>query len=597
MRSSGLSSTGRTSGLEWHPRSKSLTDRESWHTLAQATVPTACHRIVFVARSLRSNSCTLLAAVNRLAQRVLPALLALSVTAACAGDEPAASDGHLRARDAGPRDATTLAKWKSVFVDLPGALASVWGTSEKDVWLAGSDAHDGLGPLVLHLSSGKWLRMRTGATGDLWWVHGFDDGSVFFVGSEGQIHRYAHGRFRRVESPRTRGTVYGVWGSGPNDVWAVGGDPIYGTGAFVWRYAGDHFESAGTLPVAPDDVIAYFKVWGTSANDVWIVGTPGIVLHYDGSRLERVDPGVFEPLFTVHAAGSAYAVVGGADLGVLLEKSAGAVWSRAPLPDGTGLLTGVWLTGASGYAVGAQGTVLTRTRAGWIDAKTGISTTKALHSVWIDPTGDVWTVGGDVLFPPYGSGMLIHRGAGLPTTYTAEPESFDGGDGSAVATRDHVDADVDSRVDEASVGAEAGPDVADVGPPDAAPDGDAARDGADARAEVRFVRCGGSTCALPAERCCAAAGTGVPIGCVASSTPCPSGQAPVSCDEPADCAAGQSCCLNRYLQAGDLVNVQCESSCKGPSVCQTNSDCGGATCSTFSIMKSYMTCPPPAPAP
>jgi hypothetical protein len=301
-----------------------------------------------------------------------------------------------------------------------------------------------------------------------------------------------------------------------------------------------------------------------------------------------MDPGVPDPLFTVHASpsGSDYAVVGGSDLGVLLERTSAGSWSQAALPQGTPLLTGVWLTDDGGFTTGAQGTVLSRRRGAWTVEATGLSTEKALHSVWVDPAGGVWAAGGDVLVPPFGNGVLIHRGTAVPTTYSVEdappdPVRESGPDGRAPSRDAMADAStVDSSPVPPSPGL--GDGMPDQWAPPEPPD-----------AGERHVRCGAATCTLPGERCCANATTGVPAGCVATSEACPSGRAPVSCDEPADCGTGKSCCLNRYLQAGALQNVQCQPSCVGPSVCQTASDCGGATCTTFPIMKSYEICAPP----
>ena len=58
--------------------------------------------------------------------------------------------------------------WTLVHDKLPGALLSVWGTSESDVWTVGGDARDGTGPLVLHYDGTAWSRVETGLTaGDL----------------------------------------------------------------------------------------------------------------------------------------------------------------------------------------------------------------------------------------------------------------------------------------------------------------------------------------------------------------------------------------------------------------------------------------------
>jgi hypothetical protein len=519
---------------------------------------------------------------------VLPALLSVALLLACTGDDRGAGAKRDPAGNGSQQPTDAGLSWRQVFTDLPAALTTVWGTNQNDVWVAGSDTQDGLGPMVLHFEAGAWTRKRTASQGDLWWVHGFPGGPILFAGSEGTVLRFTGGRFQRIAAPRTYGTVYGVWGADPTDVWAVGGDPVYGTGAFVWRYTNGRFESVGPLPVPATEVVAYFKVWGTSRDDVWIVGTPGILLHYDGTTLARMDPGVPDPLFTVHASpsGSDYAVVGGSDLGVLLERTSAGSWSQAALPQGTPLLTGVWLTDDGGFTTGAQGTVLSRRRGAWTVEATGLSTEKALHSVWVDPAGGVWAAGGDVLVPPFGNGVLIHRGTAVPTTYSVEdappdPVRDSGPDGRAPSRDAMADAStVDSSPVPPSPGL--GDGMPDQWAPPEPPD-----------AGERHVRCGAATCTLPGERCCANATTGVPAGCVATSEACPSGRAPVSCDEPADCGTGKSCCLNRYLQAGALQNVQCQPSCVGPSVCQTASDCGGATCTTFPIMKSYEICAPP----
>jgi hypothetical protein len=354
----------------------------------------------------------------------------------------------------------------------------------------------------------------------------------------------------------------------------------------VWRYREGRFENVAALPVPAGDVIAYFKVWGTAPNDVWIVGTPGIMLHYDGSAFERVDPGVFDPLFTVNASpsGSAYAVVGGTDLGVLLERTDMGSWSKVVLPQGTPLLTGVCLTDGGGFATGAQGTVLSRVRGSWRMEATGVFTGKALHSVWADPSGGVWAAGGDVLVPPYGSGVLVHRGATLPATYSideAPPDSIeDGGRDARAPARDAMPPLPHDAALPPSPAGDAMPDPHRPEPSDAMP-------------PMGEVQCGKATCTLPGEKCCADPTTGVSTGCVAASAACPSGGAPVTCDEPADCGAGRSCCLNRYLQAGALQNVECEPGCIGPAVCQVDADCASGTCTTFPIMKSYKTCTRP----
>jgi hypothetical protein len=66
--------------------------------------------------------------------------------------------------------------------------------------------------------------------------------------------------------------------------------------------------------------------------------------------------------------------------------------------------------------VGADGVVLKRSAAGWQLEDTGVVTDRSLHSVWIDPTGSVWTVGGEITVPPLGRGLLIHKGDAIANT-------------------------------------------------------------------------------------------------------------------------------------------------------------------------------------
>jgi hypothetical protein len=82
--------------------------------------------------------------------------------------------------------------WHTVFTGLPGALLSVTGTSDSDVWAVGSDANDGQGPLVLHFDGSAWKRYVTGISGDLWWAQVFADGSVFAGGTAGGPEREIH---------------------------------------------------------------------------------------------------------------------------------------------------------------------------------------------------------------------------------------------------------------------------------------------------------------------------------------------------------------------------------------------------------------------
>jgi hypothetical protein len=301
--------------------------------------------------------------------------------------------------------------WQVVHRDLPGALLSVWGASPRDVWSVGGDAGDGKGPMVVHYDGQRWERLDTGTSGDLWWVFGFADGPVFMGGANGRILRYADGEFVTMATPGTN-TVYGIWGSAPDDLWAVGGAGATPTGGFAWRFDGNQWTQAAGLPAALETGATLFKVWGRAANDVWIVGSDGVLVHHDGSKFEQVEPGNTRTLFTVHGDAARVFAVGGSVDGVLLEQS-GSDWNDIT-PRGAVQLAGV-CTGASGstFAVGLAGSVYGDEGEGFARLDTGLQLNEDLHGVWVDDEGGVWAVGGDVVTLPLVRGVMIHRGDGV----------------------------------------------------------------------------------------------------------------------------------------------------------------------------------------
>jgi hypothetical protein len=293
--------------------------------------------------------------------------------------------------------------WQTVMSGLPEALTSVWGTSASDIWAIGSDP-EGTGNSVRHFDGTQWQKLTTGFTGDLWWVYGFSGGSVFFGGAGGQVLRYRDGNFERMDTPGDA-TVYGIWGTSEDDLWAVGGN--VGADAFAWRYDGTAWTEVEGFPPVLKNSASMFKVWGSGADDVWIVGTEGTILHYDGVRLTQVASATTRDLFTVAGSGGLVAAVGGFGTGVILENDGGG-WQDVT-PDGTPHVVGVWLGPDDGYAVGLDGAVLERRGGEWKAVKTGIEVQDALHTVWVDPEGGVWAVGGQVLSPPLVKGIMIHK--------------------------------------------------------------------------------------------------------------------------------------------------------------------------------------------
>src|SRR5690348_4618568 len=94
----------------------------------------------------------------------LPLACALLFALGC-GDS---SDAHA---DAGTKP--TKRPFKIVLEHLDGALMSVTGTADDDVWAVGANTQDAKGALVLHYDGSSWQRLATGVEANLWWAHAF----------------------------------------------------------------------------------------------------------------------------------------------------------------------------------------------------------------------------------------------------------------------------------------------------------------------------------------------------------------------------------------------------------------------------------------
>jgi photosystem II stability/assembly factor-like uncharacterized protein len=314
----------------------------------------------------------------------------------------------------GDGDQTALARWNLVAQSADSALLSIGGTAANDVWAVGADAGDG--PLVLHWDGAAWARVETGVNGDLWWVHALPDGSLYMSGSDALVLRYRNGAFERMDTPGLgKSIVFGVWASSDTDVYAVGSEQ--GRNGFIWHYDGVAWASL-PLPVeapvdANRDVPSFFKVWGASGRDVWVVGDRGVVLRGNASDgFRSIASGASDRLFTVHGNGELVAMVGGAGNGWALEAHEEGLLPITP--PGSSSLQGVCVSEKGTiWAVGGGGAIYRRdgSEPAWQEVIVD-TPVQSLHSVWVDPSEGVWSVGGNVLTNDLDAGVVLHAGLG-----------------------------------------------------------------------------------------------------------------------------------------------------------------------------------------
>jgi hypothetical protein len=302
-------------------------------------------------------------------------------------------DGSL---DAGPP------QWRPVLQDLDGALLSIWGSSENDVWAVGGPlGNAGFDSLVVRFDGQVWQRAKPGKTDSFWWVHGSAPNDVWLAGEKGRITHWDGSAFTELTSG-TSATLFGIWAFAPNDVWTVGGTPESPTAenAVVLHYDGSTWKKEDT---GETKKIAFFKVWAPSKEDLYVVGEAGAIWHRVQGAWKSEGAGLATGRLTTIAGCSATEIyaVGGRDLLV----SDGTTWKRADNIDPLFLvndLNGV-SCGKDGVVVVGSGSLKLRLAHGadgrpdptkrW-ETDFGSEPLVDLHGAWADPTGAYWGVGG-----------------------------------------------------------------------------------------------------------------------------------------------------------------------------------------------------------
>jgi photosystem II stability/assembly factor-like uncharacterized protein len=114
------------------------------------------------------------------------------------------------------------------------------------------------------------------------------------VGDDGEIVYYDGSLFSLMTSS-TSSVLYGVWGSSPSDVFAVGNNGV------ILHYDGN---VSKVWEEMDSGVTAYLKdVWGTGPSNVYASGAYGLLLHYDGSTWERVWLDTYQWVYAIGGTG------------------------------------------------------------------------------------------------------------------------------------------------------------------------------------------------------------------------------------------------------------------------------------------------------
>ena len=260
-------------------------------------------------------------------------------------------------------------------------LFDVYGDGQGNVYACSNSE-------VLHRdASGQWSARNPGAgSGNLEAIWAAA-GHVVTAGQGGRIHYSPDGRAFTTESSTIGIQILDLWGSGPTDLYGVGGGGLvlHREGPGFWRrvFAGTSSELHG--------------VWGSGPSDVFIVGQGGYIGHWDGAQwTTHRAVGSGDTLLAVwgDGLGAVYAV-GGRDV---LEYNGGATWSDVPAAPPIQHVTSVAGAGGAVYVLGNNGFTMRRDPTGtW----TVLSTSGALsdrNGIWGGDPRNIYVAAGSMLY-------------------------------------------------------------------------------------------------------------------------------------------------------------------------------------------------------
>ncbi len=349
-----------------------------------------------------------------------------------------------------PGDRGTL-PWRGIWTDEASGARFLVG--DQGSILCSQDSHAD-GWVSLDSNTNATLRAIWSRDGDVY-VAG-EGGTVLYYRASGDAACDRGQDWTEMWTPSAV-TLRGIWSSGRDEVYAVGGT----TDGVILRHDGlrlearlletqsklfglwhGHGAEGGMIAVGEDGTIltvdlttndggestslatgeTFNGVWGRGPDDVFVVGTAGTIAHYDGvawSPLEDEDVATCTDGAYWNAVGGnadELVVVGagaaddrGQRAGLIAHRRADGTWTCIRSVDGTSIeaeLRDVWVNehapnpdGDAVYAVGNEGLILRydRATATWSRVETKLMQPthgeKQLNGVWQSAGGEVFIVG------------------------------------------------------------------------------------------------------------------------------------------------------------------------------------------------------------
>ena len=191
------------------------------------------------------------------------------------------------------------ATWRHVPSSVPpshmGVCAALWGASATDVSAIGYDAS-------LRWDGAAWKKQL--------------DPTEPVAGS------WRYDKLRAGIGYVDNARIFALWGAhSGGDLWAVGQEDIR-AGFDGWPLVLRRRDGRWSKLPTPQTEGTLLAAWGDRDDRVWAVGTKGIILRWDGASWTQEESGVIEQLSSIHGAGGTVWIVG--DRGTVLVRSLGS---------------------------------------------------------------------------------------------------------------------------------------------------------------------------------------------------------------------------------------------------------------------------------
>lgn len=198
-------------------------------------------------------------------------------------------------------------------------------------------------------------------------VWGSGPNDVFAVGNYGTILHYDGIEWQVIDSGTTQ-NLNGVWGSNGDNVFAVG------NGGTILHYDGAVWE-----PMSSGTTRDLNGIWGSSVSDIFVVGSYGTIRRYDGSSWRSISSGTTNNFNGIWgSAANDLFVVG--DKGTI-RRYDGSVW-RAMSSNTSLNLLAIWGNSSSSVFVTGDTTILRYNGSTWTEMSAGYLYPGGYNGVW-----------------------------------------------------------------------------------------------------------------------------------------------------------------------------------------------------------------------